>query len=180
MDFNFTPMYRRRFYLPIIGVMFLCCISNTSVLAQANIYKLHSLFIYNFTKHIQWQDVGDSFTIGVFGSDNALKEVKSNFEGKKFSGKDIKVINIAGVGDANTSQLVYFPKSNKNKILDLYEAAEKTNTLFVSEDDLMEYGLPIIFTIKSDKLGFRVSKKGLDASGLKISSALLSLADVVD
>ncbi|NJN27893.1 MAG: YfiR family protein [Cyclobacteriaceae bacterium] len=173
-------MYRRNFYQSIIGVFLFCSLFSSQAQAQANIYKLHSLFLYNFTKHIQWQEVGNEFTIGVFGNDIALKEVKSNFDGKKFSGKDIKVINIAGVGDANSSQLVYFPKSNKGKILDLFESADKSNTLFVSEDDFIVNGMPIIFTVKADKLGFRVSKSNLDASGLKISSSLLSLAEVVD
>ena len=155
-------------------------INYNNAYAQANIYKLHSLFIYNFTKHIQWPEVGDKFTIGVFGNESALKEVKANFTGKKFSGKDIRVINIVGIGDANASQLVYMPKSTKSKILNMFDDADKSNTLFVSEDDLIKEGFPISFTITKAKLGFKVSKKNLDASGLKISSSLLSLAQIVD
>jgi hypothetical protein len=136
--------------------------------------------MYNFTKHIQWSEVGDVFTIGVFGSANALKEVKANFTGKKFSGKDFRVINIVGIGDVNASNLVYMPKSNKNKILDMFDAADKNNTLFVSEDDLIEFGFPISFVLNNNKLGFKISKKNLETAGLKVSSSLLSLAEVVD
>ncbi len=149
--------------------------------AQANVYKIHSLFMYNFTKHIQWsEDVGDTFTIGVYGSNTALAEVRSNFSGKKFSGKDFRVINIAGLGDVKTSDMVYFPKSNKNRILNLFEEVDKSNTLFVSEEDLIEYGIPISFVIRNNKLAFKVSRKNLESVGLKISSSLLSLAEVVD
>lgn len=172
-------MYRKFAWI-IVGAVLVCGVSSSIVKAQTNIYKLHSLFMYNFTKHVQWQGVGDSFTVGVFGSDLALKEVKENFNGKKFSGKDIHVISIAGTGDVNTCQMVYFPKSNKNKILDLFEAAKKNNILFVSEDNLIGDGFPISFKITGEKLGFIVSKKNLDSSGLKMSSALLSLAEVVD
>ena len=148
--------------------------------AQTNMYKLHSLFLYNFTKHIQWQNVEGDFTIGVFGSANALKEVQANLKGKKYAGKEIRIINIAGIGDANASQLVYMPRSNKNKILNLFDEAEKSNTLFVSEDDLTELGFAISFMLQQSKLGFKVSKSNLEASGLKISSSLLSLGEVVD
>lgn len=148
--------------------------------AQSNIYKLHSLFMYNFTKHIQWTEVGDKFTIGVYGSSNATQEVKANFNGKKFLGKEIRVINVVGIGDANASQLVYIPRSNKGKILNLFEEVEKSNTLFVSEDDLIAYGIPISFILKGSKLGFKVSRKNIAACGLKVSSSLLSLAEVVD
>lgn len=155
-------------------------IIHSNLIAQNNIYKLHSLFIYNFTKHVQWAEVGETFTIGVFGNDVALQAVKSSFVGKKFNGKEIRVINIAGIGDANVSQLVYMPKSNKGKILNLFEDVDKTNTLFVSEDDFIAEGFPISFYILESKLAFKVSKKNLDASGLKISTSLLSLATVVD
>jgi len=165
----------------ILGlVIVLFCINTNYIQAQTNIYKLHSLFMYNFTKHIQWSDVGDKFTIGVYGSPIALKEVKANFTGKKFSGKEIRVINIVGIGDANASQLVYMPRSNKSKILNMFEDTNKNNTLFVSEDDLISQGFPISFVILGTKLGFKVSKKNLAASGLKISSSLLSLAEIVD
>lgn len=35
------------------------------------------------------------------------------------------------------------PKSNKNKILNIFEDADKNNTLFVSEDDFIENGFPL-------------------------------------
>lgn len=164
----------------IYVIVFFWIFGNTALHAQANIYRLHSLFIYNFTKHVQWNDIKDSFTIGVYGSDNALAVVKANFKGKQFLGKDINIINISGTTEANASQLIYVPKSNKNKILNLFEDTDKNNTLFVSEDDLIEYGIPISFVIQNSKLGFKVSKKNMAISGLKISSSLLSLAEVVD
>lgn len=171
---------RNRITGTLVGMLIFGCLCSTSLKAQVNIYKLHSLFMYNFTKHVQWSEVGDNFTLGVFGSDLALKEVKANFEGKKYGGKDFRVINVAGIGDANACQMVYFPKSNKNKILDLFESANKNDILYVSEDDLVAFGIDISFTVNGTTLGFLVSKKNLEASGLKMSSSLLSLADVVD
>ena len=172
-------MYKKAVWI-ISAIIFFSFINFGTVSAQTNVYKLHSLFMYNFTKHVQWSEVGDTFTVGVFGSDNAFKEVKASFNGKKFSGKDIRVIRIVGLGDANACQLVYMPKSNKSKILNLFDEADKNNTLFVSEDDLVDQGFPISFYIEGAKLGFKVSKKNLNTSGLKISSSLLSLAQVVD
>lgn len=173
-------MYNRYLRIVVVVVFFSVFFNLITTQAQSNIYKMHSLFMYNFTKHVQWTEVGDTFTIGVYGSTNALNEVKANFNGKKFSGKDIRVINIAGLGDVKASQLVYMPKSNKGKILDMFDESDKTNTLFVSEDDFIEYGFPISFLIKNNKLAFKVSKKNLEVSGLKMSSSLLSLAEVVD
>lgn len=174
-------MYTKYLRILVVTVFFGGTIVQNQTFGQANVYKIHSLFIYNFTKHVQWsEDVGDTFTIGVYGSSAALSEVKKSFAGKKFSNKEIRVINVAGLGDVKTSDLVYFPKSNKNKILNLFEDVDKSNTLFVSEDDLIEFGIPISFFLKNNKLAFKVSKGNLEALGLKISSSLLSLAEVVD
>lgn len=172
-------MYRKSIGI-LAAFVFFYLLNLNSIQAQTNIYKLHSLFMYNFTKHVQWSDEGNNFTIGVFGSQNALKEVKANFVGKKVSGKEIRVINIAGIGDANACQLIYAPKSKKSKILNIFDDTEKSNTLFVSEDDLVSHGFSISFVITGSKLGFKVSKKNLANCGLKISSSLLSLAEVVD
>lgn len=155
-------------------------LNNQIGFAQSNIYKVHSLFLYNFTKHIKWNEVDENFTIGIFGSEIAMKVIEDNFAGKTFSGKEIRIINILEIADANQSQLVYMPKSNKSEILNLFDDADKDNTLFVSEDDLVDQGFPISFVIKGTKFGFKVSKKNLDAGGLMISSSLLSLAEVVD
>lgn len=174
-------MYSKYLRIVAVIIFFGGLLQQNNTQAQANVYKIHSLFMYNFTKHIQWsEDVGDTFTIGVYGSNTALAEVRSNFSGKKFSGKDFRVINIAGLGDVKTSDMVYFPKSNKNRILNLFEEVDKSNTLFVSEEDLIEYGIPISFVIRNNKLAFKVSRKNLESVGLKISSSLLSLAEVVD
>ncbi len=72
-----------------VVLAFYCCLNHQSVYAQSNVYKLHSLFIYNFTKHIQSNVVGDKFIIGVFCSQNALKEIKAIFAGKVVSEKEI-------------------------------------------------------------------------------------------
>ena len=164
----------------VVAFVFLYCTTYQTGFTQSNIYKIHSLFLYNFTKHVQWKDFGESFTIGVFDSDIAMNVIKENFAGKKIAGKEIRIINILEIADANQSQLVYMPKSNKDKILNMFEEADKDNTLFVSEDDLVDQGFPISFVLKGTKFGFKVSKKNLEAGGLKISTSLLSLAEVVD
>lgn len=148
--------------------------------AQTNFYKLHSLFIYNFIKNIQWQSVGDKFVIGVYGSDNAMKVLKENLAGKRMGSKDIEIIKVNTPSDADRCQVVYTPKSNKTKILNLIESSNHNGKIFVTEDDLTTNGASISFIIQNSKLRFKINKGNIDASGLKISSSLLSLGIVVN
>lgn len=148
--------------------------------AQSNFYKLHSLFIYNFVKNTQWQNVGNKFLIGVYGSDNAMKILKGNLAGKKAGSKDIEIVKVNSPADANNCQVVYAPKSNKTKIINLIESSNSTGKLFVTEDDLTSEGASISFIIQNSKLKFKINKNNVDSSGLKISGSLLSLGIVVN
>ena len=55
----------------------------------ASIYRIQSLFIYNFTKHVKWENTeGSTFTVGIYGNPKAFSEVKANLE-KKMRGERI-------------------------------------------------------------------------------------------
>lgn len=169
-------MIRLRYFL-VIAFMFGL---SFNIQAQSNLYKLHSLFIYNFTKHIQWSEQAGAFTIGVYGSDNALNTLKSSLGSKKVWDQPIKFVKVNSAADVASCQLVYAPKSNKNEIVSLIEDSQKSDKLFVTEDDLIDLGANISFTLKGDRLNFKISKNKCEANGLKVSSSLLSLGTVVE
>ncbi len=148
--------------------------------AQSNVYKLHSLFIYNFTKHIQWQQGSGAFTIGVYGSDIAYDVLEESLKNKRVWNQEINLIKINDGSNASNCHLIYAPKSNKNKIISLIEGSDKKNKLFVTEDDMLEFGAQISFFLKENRLNFKISKNQCEANGLKVSSALLSLGTQVD
>lgn len=148
--------------------------------AQDNIYKLHALFIYNFTKNVQWNEVGEVFTIGVYNNDLALAALKESLNGKKFGNKDIRIIRVAGLGDVKASQILYTPKSNKSQIVNLLSGSDLNNVLLVTEDDLISDGADISFVISSNKLNFKISKTNIESKGLKVTNSLLSLAQSVN
>jgi hypothetical protein len=71
------------------------------------------------------------------------------------------------------------PKSNKKKIVDLLTAANVSNTLVVTEDDMMDDGAAISFVFEHAKMNFKISKAKIEQSGLKVSSSLLSMGITV-
>ena len=148
--------------------------------AQSNIYKLHSLFIYNFTKHIQWQQGAGNFTIGVYGSDIAYQVLEENLSSKRVWSQPINLVKLSDNSSTANCHLIYAPKSNKNKIISLIEATDPNNKLIVTEEDMVEFGAQISFFLKEDRLNFKISKDKCESSGLKVSSALLTLGTVVE
>ena len=164
----------------IILLFLLAAIFSISAYSQSNVYKLHSLFIYNFTKHIEWKQSGSEFTIGVYGSDIAYDVLKESLANKRVWNQPINLIKLEDGSNISRCQLVYAPKSNKNKIVSLLEASNHNNVLIVTEDEVFEFGGQICFYLKENRLNFKISKKLCEEDGLKVSSALLSLGTQID
>jgi hypothetical protein len=161
----------------LIIVVFMTLGGMAEAYAQAtSVYRIQSLFIYNFTKHVKWKNsVNESFTVGVFGNTLAFKEVKQNLEGKKAWGKNIIIIELESTQESINCHLVYLPKSNKKKILDFIEEADLANILLVTEDDLMDEGASISFFYEKTKMKFKISKVKIEGAGLKVSGSLISM-----
>ncbi len=167
--------------LRLVLVFFMVAgMTTQTVSAQTNFYKLHALFIYNFIKNIQWQNVGDKFLIGVYGSDNAVKVLKENLKNKKMGTKNIEVVRVNSPADASECEVIYAPKSSKAKIIDFINGSNPQGKLFVTEDDLTKNGASISFIIQNSKLRFKINKNKIDDAGLKVSNSLLSLGIIVN
>jgi len=162
----------------LIGFVF-CTISPGILKAQMSVYKLHSLFVYNFVKNIKWENVGEEFVIGIYGKPEAFSEFDHNFSNKNFNGKKFNIKNISNASDAKSCQIVYLPKTNLNKTKALITALEDQRILVVTEEDLIADGASISFELVGSKLNFIINKSKTDQQGLKVSSSLLALGTVI-
>ena len=141
-----------------------------------SLYRIQALFLYNFTKHVKWENTeGSTFTVGIYGNSKAFAEIKANLVNKKAWGNNINVIEISSPADLKKCHIAYMPKSNKRKILDFVESSDLSNTLLVTEDDLMNDGAAISFVFEHSKMKFKISKAKIEQVGLKVSSSLLSV-----
>ena len=141
-----------------------------------SIYRIHSLFLYNFTKHVKWESTeGSTFTVGIYGNPKAFSEINTQLKTKKVWGKYIKVIEIATPSDIGKCHIAYMPISNKEKILDIIEVSDFSNTLLVTEGDLMNAGAAISFVFEKSRMKFKISKTKIEQVGLKVSSSLISV-----
>ena len=141
-----------------------------------SIYRIQALFLYNFTKHVKWENTeGSTFTVGIYGNPKAFAEIKANLVNKKAWGNNINVIEIFSPAELSKCHIAYMPKSNKKKILDFVESSDLSNTLLVTEDDLIKDGAAISFVFEQSKMKFKISKAKIEQVGLKVSSSLLSV-----
>ena len=167
------------FKLKVLGAIafIMIVIGISEAFSQAtSLYRMQSLFLYNFTKHVKWEDNNSgTFTIGIYGNGSAMAEIKKNLGSKLVWGKNINIIEIKSASEASNCHIAYIPKSNKKKAVELIGAVNPQNTLVVTEDDLMGDGAAISFVFVQQKMNFKISKEKIEQSGLKVSSSLISI-----
>lgn len=175
MDARIINNFKLKILIGVTIVMALVGISEAFSQAT-NLYKIQSLFLYNFSKHVKWENSGnETFTIGVYGNTTAFIEIKKNLESKIIWGKNIKIVEIGSIQEMSNCHMAYMPKSNKKKILEFISGIDFSNTLLVTEDDMTSDGAAISFVFKESKMKFKIDKAKIEQVGLKVSSSLISI-----
>ena len=157
----------------LVATLFTAVAFTTSVSAQTSITEVQSLYMYNFIKNIQWNNVSDTYTIGVYADDATVAEIKAVLGIRKFNGKSILVKKMTSAGQAPNFHIVYVSEANSSKIRAIKSSK---NTLVVSEKGQLNNGASIAFVLENSKLKFKINESACSASGLKISKTLMSLS----
>ncbi len=151
-----------------------------SVVAQKE--KFEAIYIYNFTKKIEWPKeatTGD-FIIGVLGNSAVTPELKKVAAAKKVGSRTIVVKEFSDVSNIESCHILYISPEKTNKLQDVKNHIGNNPTLFVTDKKGMaKSGAAINFFEKDGKLKFELNKNNAAKQGLKISTELEKLAIVV-
>ena len=169
--------YQNAVLLTFLAVMLL----HVSGRAQSKDYAFHTVFVYNFTKYIEWPGAGQELVIGVQGDNQAILQAFEKMANAK-SGSDRKYIirSIVKPEDAAACHVIFIPDKESDKLSGYHTKYGGSPKLIVTEKEgLVKKGGLINFITVDGKLRFELNQSALDKSGLKVSSQLLSLAIVV-
>lgn len=158
-------------------------ISSRIVIAQETDYKIHSLFVYNFIKYIEWPQnltEGD-FVIGIVGDSPINKELLNMAASKKAKNQTIIVKKITNISEVEKCHLVYVSSGKSNDIKEISLLTKNKPVLLISErEGMAKKGASINFVImEDDTLKFEINKKVMEGQSLKIPATLLKLAIIV-
>ena len=163
-------------------LLFLCAlffIAGAS--AQNEMFK--ALFMYNFTKDIDWPDSykqGD-FVIGVLGNSEIIAELNKIAQKKKVGGQQIKVKKFTAVNDIEKCNILYLPENKSSQLSAALEKLTDKPTLIITDKPgLAQEGAGINYVTVDGGQKFEINRNNIQARGLKINSFLLSLGIVVD
>jgi hypothetical protein len=147
---------------------------------SARKYPVLSAYIYNFTQFTSWPsaEAHASFTVCVAGHDPfgaALEPMKS----RTVQGKKIIIRHFGGSDDLSGCNIVFISKSESGNFRAILARLKGTPVLTMSEiDGFSSAGGMVEFKPANGKIGITIDLPAVRATGISISSKLLSLANV--
>ncbi len=144
--------------------------------------KYQALFIYNFTRYIEWPSNSSSeFTVGVIGKSSVYNELMGIAEGRKVGSQTIKVKKFASAAEVSNCQILFVSSDASSQVASIAQALASKNTLIITERlGLISKGAGINFVLDEGKQKFQMSKSNLQKTGLKVNAQLVDMALLVD
>lgn len=144
-------------------------------------YKYHSVFVYNFTKYIEWPGSNQEVVIGILGNlESANAAFKKMADLKSSDNKKFIIRNITDVNAVAGCQILFIPEQESSKLADYLPKLQGKPILVITErEGLIKKGSCINFVTIDGKLNIELNRSAIDQAGLKVSGQLLALAILV-
>lgn len=147
--------------------------------SQASISEAQSIFIYNFTRLIEWpsdRSTGN-FIIGVYGSLEVFTDLKNYTTGKTVGSQSIEIKKINTPDDISGLHILFVAFGKTKDLPAIYTKIGETSTLIVSEKNgALEQGASINFVIIEDKLKYEFKAANAKKIGLKYNNYLETMS----
>lgn len=149
--------------------------------AQNSDYRIHSVFLYNFTKYFNWkEDNSHAFVIAILGNSIIKSELEKRFIGKTVNNKQVQVREFKSVEDISDCHILFLPALQSHKIDAVLTKIQGKSTLLVTDmEGLGKKGSSINFIEVDGKLRFELNKAALQSSGIRASSEIERLSIII-
>lgn len=145
--------------------------------------KFKALFMYNFTKYLEWpasQRSGD-FVVEVLGASGIVAELEIIAQKRKVGAQSIIVRRISDINESLAGNILFIPEQKSTRITQAVEQLKGKGTLIITDKPgLCKQGACINYVKINGKQNFEVSKTNIERQGLKVNATLLSLGITVD
>ena len=156
--------------------------SLSTISKAQDVHKFQSIFIYNFSKFIQWpaEYENGEFIIGVLGESPITKHLESMASVKKVRGQKFIIKKFSSVDQITKCHMLYIPSNKSASLQKCLKGIGSNATLIITDKPGMaENGSSINFLIVDGKPKFELNKVSTTKHKLKVSSQLSKLAILI-
>jgi hypothetical protein len=148
--------------------------------AQFSIDAVKAAYLFRFTSYVEWPASAKDdapFVIGVVGAEDVTVHLERLLTGRVVGGRPAQVRRVRTVSDLQGLRILYVGERVFRSSHELREYARAKPILLVTDNRLGLEGGGVINFIEVDRnLRFEISLEAAERNGLKIDSALLSVA----
>jgi len=145
-------------------------------------HEVYSMMVYNFTKYVQWPDhtASGEFVIGIIGDADVYNTLNSWYGGKPRGTQTYVIKKFSSASEVTACHVLYIDKGKSSEFDAVNNKIKGKGTLVITDKNgLGEQGSAINFKTVNNKLKFELNQKAIEASNLKVSGALSSLAILI-
>jgi hypothetical protein len=148
-------------------------------------YELKGAFLLNFARFIEWPAEAfpsdkTAFSICVFGADPFGAALDDIARGKTINNRELIIRRSNKPAEVKTCQLLFVGDADTKRLPELLENLKGTSVLVIGEiDGFAQRGGGMQFFMENGKVRFLVNVDAVQRAGLKVSSKLLALAQIV-
>jgi hypothetical protein len=167
-------------WLYVIGVAI------AGVPEETDEYKLKAAFLYNFAKFVTWpsnsfEGPDSPFVICIVGEDPFGRGLDDAVAGRVLNGRPLRIERITEPAKAAVCQILFVGSSERKRVTAILAALPTVGILTVGENvGFSTSGGIINFTLNGGHLKFEINRRAAERAGLRISSRLLALGQIID
>lgn len=169
-------------HCPLLGIVFLFCHGMQEAAAESlssREFQIKAVYLYNFTKYVDWPSYGDTMTIGVLGN-NPVGAALAPLNGEMVKGRRVVIKQLDSLRDAQNCQIIFISSLDKQRLPEILEHLKNARVLTVGEmKGFAQDGGIINLIWEQNKLHLEINRDAARRTGLNISSELLKLAKLV-
>ena len=145
--------------------------------------KFKALFMYNFTKYLEWPDSkqkGD-FIIGVYGNSPIITELNIIAGKRKIKEQTLVIKKIFNTNELTQCNIVYIPENHSNEAGKIAGICQNKGIVIITDKaGYAKLYSGLNYVKINGKLNFEINRKHLEDEGIVVNAALLSLGIIVE
>ena len=163
----------KKLYLTLVLLVF-----GISLFTYGQDDKFKALFMYNFTKYLEWPaDLkSGNFVIGVYGASPIIQELEIIAQKKMVGNQPISVRRFNSPEEISRCHMLYIPEAKSAKAAEIATKFAGKGTIIITDQPGLGKTVAGINYVKVDgKQNFEINRQNIESEGLKVNSSLLSL-----
>ncbi len=146
--------------------------------------KIKTIYIYNFTKYIEWPNAykEGKFVIGVLGNNSSLyDELNKMAESKMVGTQKIEIRNLTNIDLAAECHIIYVLTPNSDQLKDIIQKLKgKCGLIITDKPGMAKQGAGINFVVLDNKQKIELNKTNIEKYKLKVASTLIDMAITIN